>query len=226
MQDVVRDTPCWSAETAPTLPSCISSAKPDDRVERRAQLVRHVGQELALQPARLPRRLHLQLRLLSRGDVADGRDRERGPVDFERTQADFDGELAPVLTQARQLEAHPHRSLARCPKVSATMAGVDGAEPLGDKQLDGIPQQLIPGVPEQPLRLGVHQCDAAVAVYDDHGIGHRLEHTPESRLERRGITRVLESGEVPFVHHLRFSSSASVGTRSSKIGRPRASSGV
>ena len=80
----------------------------DNRVERRAELVREDREELVLHPTRLGVRgallqkpIALRFGTLPRGDVADRADRHDAILDFERAQADFDGEFRAVFAKAK-----------------------------------------------------------------------------------------------------------------------------
>ena len=75
------------------------------------------------------------------------------------------------------------------------MAGVKAAEPFGDEDLDGLPEEFVPVVAEHPLGLGVDQLDPAVRPDDDHGVGGRLQQRPEPLLDPAALGHLPEGGQ-------------------------------
>ena len=56
-----------------------------------------------------------------------------------------------------------------------TLAGMPLAEPLGDENVDRLPEQFLAWIPKEPLGLRIHEHDGAVRVDDDHCVGRRFE---------------------------------------------------
>ena len=187
---------------------------PEDEGERRPQLVAHVGEELGLQPLEVlrplvggaelvERRLELPveprallLGLLALGDVPDRGDGEDAVRGLERREADLGGELGPVLPEPEQLEApRAHGAGVRLAEVGAAVGGVRGAEPLRDEGLDALPEQLLAGVAEELLGLGVHEDDLPAPVGDHHRVGRRLEEAAELGLHLLARGDVADRGD-------------------------------
>ena len=107
----------------------------------------------------------------------------RTPVlGLQRAEADLHGELAAVLAQAVELATRAHRPHPRRGEEAAAVSPACAAEPLGHQDLDLPPQQLLAGVAEERLGLGVDQDDPAGRVDDHHRVGGRLQEPAEFRL--------------------------------------------
>src|SRR5438034_617435 len=65
---------------------------------------------------------------------------------------------------------------ARVAKITVPVLHVVGPESLGNKRLDLTANELLTGVTEDGLRLGVNQGDAAFCVHHDQGARRRLHH--------------------------------------------------
>jgi hypothetical protein len=63
-------------------------------------------------------------------------------------------------------------------EVPHSVAGVNLAGRIRHKDVDGLAQQLGPGIAEQRLRLRIDQYDAAAHINADEGIGRCLEQAP------------------------------------------------
>jgi hypothetical protein len=59
-----------------------------------------------------------------------------------------------------------------------------GSKALGQKNLDGLADQLVLRVSEKTLDLSVHELDAAVGARDYNGIGHCVQ-------ELKGLVRIV-----------------------------------
>ena len=68
------------------------------------------------------------------------------------------------------------------------------AKAIGNEDLDPLPDEFLPGVSEEPLRLGVDQHDAPVLVDDDHGVRSGLQQVLESFLRLLAIADVTDRG--------------------------------
>ncbi len=81
-----------------------------------------------------------------------------------------------------QFQARTHRPDLPVDEIALPEVGVAAAEPVGYEHLDGSPQQVLSGVAEERLGLGVDQLDGAPLVDDHHGVGRRLQQGPEARI--------------------------------------------
>ena len=133
-----------------------------------------------------------ELRALA--DVADGAGDEDAVLGLERAQADLHRELGAIPAQAEELDARAHAAHPGIAEVARAVAGVPAAETLGDQHLDRPAEQLAPRIPEQPLGLGVHQDDLALAIDDDHGVRCGLQQPAELRLHPLAIGDVTDGG--------------------------------
>ena len=70
------------------------------------------------------------------------------------------------------------------------MACVHRSHPIRDKQINRSPDQLVPPIPEQGLRLKVHESDHAIGVDRDDGVRRRVEH----------ITQCFAEHDLPAAH--------------------------
>ena len=119
------------------------------------------------------------------GDVTDGGHHERSVVGVDGGEADVRGEDRAVPAQCRQLPAGAHRSRPRIGEIGAAVRGMPLPSRLGYEHVHAASEQLLAGVPEHVLGLGVHQHDRAVPVDDDHGV-------------RCGVQQRHEAGFGPF----------------------------
>ena len=146
------------------MPSTKKFGEADDAVERRAQLVRHVGQKTVFALGGL---LQLDIFLLQRllhalavGDVADGAGDQHAFLRLERAETDFHRKFGPVLAQPVKIKPRAHGPRARLGEKTLAMAGMVTAETFGHQNFDRLTEQLLPGIAEELLRLGIHQHDA------------------------------------------------------------------
>ena len=131
-----------------------------------------VGSRLQ-EPAELP------LDLLAVRDVADDARDDHPVPSLERGEADLGRELAAVLAAAGEVQAHAHRARPRVHDVAGAVPLVGSAHALGEEDLDGLVQQLVPPVPEDLLGLRVDEHDAPLVVDPDDGVGSVLEQVAE-----------------------------------------------
>jgi hypothetical protein len=115
---------------------------------------------------------------LSRGDVDDRREDLEAIGGLDRQEADLHRQLGAILAAARQLEPDPHRSGVRVPQEAVTVAAVLLANALGKEHLDGLAEELRPGVPEGGLGARADVGDAAFTVDPHDGVGRGLEESP------------------------------------------------
>ena len=137
------------------------------------------------------------LRVLARGDVADGRRHQDSLGALQRAQHDLDGKLASILPPS--VELNPCADLLR--QRFGSSPGSVGDQPLRkalrDDALYLLAQELIAAVPELFLRLGVQQDDLPALVYHHHSIRSRLQKAtiPSLHLGQM-LLRVLARGDV------------------------------
>jgi hypothetical protein len=154
--------------------------EPEDGVERGAQLVAHLGEELALGPVGplgvLLGLLQGLLGLAPVGDVVgEGVEGGRRPRSH-RPDHHLDGELVAVPVQGGDLDPPvQQRPVARLQEPPAALV-VGLARLLGDDQLgQRPPHRLLPGPAEGGRGLGVPTGDDAGGVDRDEGLNGRLQ---------------------------------------------------
>ena len=177
----------------------------DDAVQGRAQLMRHVGEELALEavgllhaPVLLLQLFVLAAKLLAQaalvGDVADRSAHQDALAGLERAETDLDGKFTAVLAPAIEIEARAHRTHARLVEEGVALGGVAGAKTVGDEHLHLVAQKFLPRVAEELFRLRVDQDDLAVVVDDHHRVGRRLEQAAKFFLGAAAVGDVAHRG--------------------------------
>ncbi len=160
-----------------------------DGPERLLEVVRgHVREPLEL----LVRAAELFFGPLAGADVDHGGEHEQPLVRLDRVQTDLDGDVGAVLAAPEQVPPGPHRAGLRIGEVRGPKLRMALAEARGDDPLDGLPQQRLPGIPEQPLGLAVDEHNLTAPVNHHHAVGHRFNHGAEARLARG--RRGFESG--------------------------------
>src|SRR5665213_1569022 len=171
--------------------------KPDNRMERRAQLVAHVGQELRLVPIGLLGFQNAQLQLpdvfslggaetvfhlAALGHIAnDGSDTEFG-ARCHRTEADLH----------REVRAIP---AARLKLVLTAMSCVPLAEGSGHEHLNLLSQQVFARVTEHLFGRAVGEQDSAIPVELQYRVGRILQKLSETALIL--VDRFYSSHEMP-----------------------------
>ncbi len=165
-----------------------------DDVQQVVEVVRDPADQLAeaLQPLRLlqppfetllvgfgPQPLSFGFGGQPLGDVTDSHRSHNPAFGGQRTQADLDGELAPVLSHRRQDQALTHLPWPRAGEIVGTVRGVGRAGRLGYQDLHRLADQLAVAVPEHARRLGVHHHDGPVRCHGQRGIRRRLEQAAE-----------------------------------------------
>ena len=166
----------------------------EDAVHRRADLVAHVGQELALGPVgglgRLLGLLQLLLGPLAVGDVvADADDQSVGQAPH-RAEGDVDGECRPPFATAVQVQARAHRPRPGIGVELRVVPRVWPPEPLREQGLDGLAEQFAPVVAEHRLGLRVESDDPSRGVGDQDGVrGDSSRSRPSSSASPRSTAR-------------------------------------
>ena len=152
--------------------------------------------QLRFQPAAFgvgPEAFGLGLRFDPVGGVANGGGDERSLAGGDSGQGDVRREGGAVATAPGQLKPGAHRP-GRGPGIGHVVVpvpGVKGPGVVGDQHLDGLADQLVAVVPEQPLGLRVHQRDPAVGFDAHHGVGRCFQQSGESGV--RGRRRALHN---------------------------------
>src|SRR5262245_39410195 len=161
----------------------------DDRVHRRADLVAHVGEEIALRLGRLlgdlPRANDLRLGRPALGDVAyRSADAHAAPSQRRQSrQPYFDRELRAVLANAAQLRvAAAHGPRAAFAQETFAQPGMPGAYLRRHERLDGTTLQLAARVPEHRLDLGIRQDDIALLIGHQHAVRRGFDDPAEPGL--------------------------------------------
>ena len=154
-------------------------ADADDAVQRRAQLVRGVGQELVLQRVGPQQRL---LGLLASGDVADDAGEASSSVPADLAQRELQREGRPVAAQPLDLATHAdHPRLAR-----AQVAGEVGIVVLpvrrGHEHRDIATDQIGRRIAEQPLDGRIGDFHDASFVDGDDPVDGRIQDRLDARL--------------------------------------------
>ncbi len=151
---------------------------PDHTVHGRANLVAHVGQELALHPVRglggllgAPQRL---LGLLALGDVPGHQDAVGEAVQGKAGQGDIAGKAATVGPGREGFPGELVHALVDAPYL-----------PLGQQLRHLHAHQLMFGMAEQVPRRRVGGFDHAVGIDRHQGIGNVAEHRLQALLGRR-----------------------------------------
>ncbi len=94
---------------------------------------------------------------------------EEAPVGPDGSQRDLDRDLPSVLPDRVEVAAGPNGPGLRRGEELLTVLDVLFPETCRDKDLDGLPEEFVPVVREELLRLGVDQDDLPRLVHDDQG---------------------------------------------------------
>ncbi len=93
--------------------------------------------------------------------LTDGHDRAHPGLGGHRAQRHLDPQLRAVGVTGPQLQSRAHGPRRGVLLVAGPVVAVDRPHPLGQQHLDGVPHQLVAGVPEQVLEAAVRVQDAA-----------------------------------------------------------------
>jgi hypothetical protein len=169
-------------------------ADADDAIQRRAQVVRSVGQELVLDGVGAPERL---LRLLAGRDVPDDAG-ERAPSRHGRlAERQLQGEGRAVPAQALQLAARTHDAGLAGLQVARQVVVVLLAVRRRHQQGHVSPDQVRRRMPEHPLDRQVRALHDAPVVDRDDGIDGSVQDSPQLRLAfAQRLLGVLALGQV------------------------------
>ena len=92
-------------------------------------------------------------------DVADGTGDHQPVGAFDRTQADLDRKLVPVVAQAIQSRDRVHGTQTWMGKEPRAVLCMRAAKPRGHQHLDRLADQLLACETEDRLRLPIHELD-------------------------------------------------------------------
>ncbi|HVU04524.1 MAG TPA: hypothetical protein VHE30_22355 [Polyangiaceae bacterium] len=146
-----------------------------------------------------------RLQLLPLRDVPDGCGDGRAASAPLGAQADLDRNLARVLPATEQLETGAHGASRRPREIPAHLAGVRTPEPFRDEQLERLPDELVPAVAEERLRLDVHELNPSVLADDDQGVGSAVQELRDAVRPRGDLVQsvALPKHLLLQPHHLR-----------------------
>ena len=173
----------------------------DDAVHRRADLVAHVGQELALGPVGrlggLPGLAQLLLGLLALGDVVDHAEQDRPAGEVHGREGRLAGEQLAVESAGPPIESAvsilaSDRVVAQPLQGRAATIGLEFGRQVGRVDPDHV--RLV-GAAIHPQGLVVAVDDAVALVEQDVGVGRLLEEHPEGILGRFSLGDVLGGSE-------------------------------
>src|ERR1035441_10550240 len=143
----------------------------------------HGSQELAFGAVRLFGPLagnhQLPLHQFALADIAHrgGHPRTLGRPD--RTQADFDRELFPILAEPVQLQSDAHLAGASGSSIAFAMPRMADARARGNQNLDPLPEHFLALVAEHDLGLRIHQSAGSLPAGCHHGIRSGLHERAE-----------------------------------------------
>ncbi len=150
-----------------------------DPVHGRADLVRHVRQEVALGAARGLRGLaslqHRCLGLFAPGDVANDAGEEDVVCFAPLAEGELERELLPVLAQPGELDRPlPHHARRAFREVAPESGLVEEPEALGHQRAQGPPDDLLSRVAEDALRPGIVRADHPARRHRYDPVGGRV----------------------------------------------------
>ena len=129
---------------------------------------------------RFEQRAELRVGLTALGRVANYRCHQRAARGRDDRQRDLGRELGAVTTAAPELHSRPHRALVWFAPETRPVRSMHTARVFGHEQLDGLTEQLVTVVAEQPLGPSVGKDDAPAVVDGDERVRCRLEQ-PDGR---------------------------------------------
>ncbi len=105
-------------------------------------------------------------------DVHDRSQHEDPFACFDGVQSDLDGDLHAVLADAVQITAGPHRPRLWMSEKVRAQARVTTTDLLGHEQFDGLSEQRLSGIPEEPLDFAIDEQDRSMPI-DHHDAAGR-----------------------------------------------------
>ncbi len=118
--------------------------------------------------------------------LTDAHDRAHPGLGGHRAQRHLDPQLRAVGVTGPQLQSRAHGPGRGVLLVAGPVVAVDRPHPLGQQHLDGMPHQLLAGVPEEVLEAAVGVQDAARLVGHRDAVGRQFEHDLGEVLAQRG----------------------------------------
>ncbi len=159
-------------------------AEDQDAVERRTQLVGHVGEEFRLVAVGHRELIGLfaqpPLGSLAMADIDDHRLYQLFVAAAQGRQTDLHRQRAAVTVKTEQLAVAAHPSRLGMFRIALSQASVRVAQCLRQQQLDRLAEQFLARVTEQQLGLPIDHHDAALRVDQDEGIGRGFHDVAEA----------------------------------------------
>src|SRR5258708_14814397 len=121
------------------------------------------------------------LGLLASGDSANGARSRRGGVCLQWTETDLYRKFVPILMQAVQFQARPHRSHPRFNEKTRAVSRMPPPEPFRHQHLNLMIEQVLTLVAEQFLDLRIDQNNLPLSIYHHHGIGGSFQQSLKSQ---------------------------------------------
>src|SRR5258708_27662656 len=122
------------------------------------------------------------LGLLASGDSANGARSRRGGVCLQWTETDLYRKFVPILMQAVQFQARPHRSHPRFNEKTRAVARMPPPEPFRHQHLNLMIKQVLTLVAEQFLDLRIDQNNLPLSIHHHHRIGGGFQQSTEPDL--------------------------------------------
>ncbi|MCY1218383.1 hypothetical protein D9M72_303300 [compost metagenome] len=161
-------------------------AEDQDAVQRRAQLVGHVGEELGLVTVGQHQLLGLVTQLLLGGlalaDVDDHRLDHQFAARADRRQAHFQRNQVAIAVLAEQLAIVPHAPLLGLLLEAVAQGHMGLAQGLGQEHFHRGAEHFRSVVTEELLGLAVDHGDPPTTVHQDNGVGRGFHHQAETLL--------------------------------------------
>ncbi len=159
-------------------------AEDQDAVERRTQLVGHVGEEFRLVAVGHRELIGLfaqpPLGSLAMADIDDHRLYQLFVAAAQGRQTDLHRQRAAVTVKTEQLAVAAHPSRLGMFRIALPQPSVRIAQRLRQQQLDRLAEQFLARVTEQQLGLPIDHHDAALRVDQDEGIGRGFHDVAEA----------------------------------------------
>src|SRR3972149_1621442 len=149
-----------------------------------------MGEKLALESARLPNAaiLDFQFQILEAdlldslpvGHVTNRRGDDRPLGGRHRAECDFHGELGSILASSEQVESRPHRPRPWSGEESLQVGRMPIAKSLRQQNVDGLAEELRPGIAENSFRLYVDELNESPPIHDHERVGSPLNERPSA----------------------------------------------
>ena len=161
-------------------------AEDQNAVERRAQLMGHIGEKFRFIAVGQRQLLGLfaqaLLGLLARADVDDHRLHQHIVTAAQGRQPHFQRNQPTLAMLAEQLAAAAHLPRLRRPLEALAQANMGVPQGIRQEHFNRLAEHLITGVAKHLLGLAVDHDDHAVAVHQHNGIGRGFDHQAKALL--------------------------------------------